>query len=75
MKTNFMRGVVSLQFEPQPGFPTMSTAPNPMTSTLDALSRTSDQVYDDLLHPEKLSRSVSRLGSSRRPCWRRAQRS
>jgi len=31
----------------------MTTAPNPMTSTLDVLSRTSDQLYDDLLLPEE----------------------
>src|SRR5258705_2135424 len=31
----------------------MTTAPNPMTSSLDALSRTSDQLYDDLLLPEE----------------------
>src|SRR5258705_12079317 len=31
----------------------MTTAPNPMTSSLDALSRTSDQLYDDLLVPDE----------------------
>ena len=31
----------------------MTTAPNRMTSSLDALSRTSDQLYDDLLLPDE----------------------
>ena len=30
----------------------MTTAPNPMTSSLDSLYRTSDQLCDDLLLPE-----------------------
>ena len=35
------------------GFPTMTTAPNPMTSSLDALPRTSDRLCDDLLLPDE----------------------
>jgi alkylation response protein AidB-like acyl-CoA dehydrogenase len=31
----------------------MTTAPNPTTSSLDALSRTSDQLFDDLLLPDE----------------------
>ena len=42
-----------LAIRAQPGFPTMTTAPNPTTSSLDALSRTSDQLYDDLLLPDE----------------------
>ncbi len=34
----------------------MTTAPNPTTSSLDALSRTSDRLYDDLLLPDETAK-------------------
>jgi hypothetical protein len=53
----------------------MTTPPNRMTSSVDALSRTSDWLYDDLLLPDETVKIRAEAGSSRRPCWHRAQRS